>query len=46
MSKTSPRIYIVDDDIPFGRSLAMLVESVGYEVETYASAEEFLETRP
>jgi FixJ family two-component response regulator len=46
MSKTTPRVFIVDDDIPFGKSLAMLVESVGYEVETYASAEEFLETSP
>jgi FixJ family two-component response regulator len=46
MSKTSPRIFIVDDDIPFSRSLAILVESVGYEVEAYTSAEEFLETRP
>ena len=46
MSKTTPRVFIVDDDIPFSKSLAILVESVGYDVETYASAEEFLETSP
>ena len=46
MSKTSPRIFIVDDDITFNRSLARLVKSIGFEVETYTSAEEFLETRP
>jgi FixJ family two-component response regulator len=46
MSKTSPKIFIVDDDIPFSRSLARLVESIGFEAETYTSAEDFLETRP
>ena len=46
MSKTSPRIFIVDDDIAFSRSLARLVKSIGFDVETYTSAEEFLETRP
>ena len=46
MSKTSSRIFIVDDDIAFSRSLARLVKSIGFDVETYTSAEEFLETRP
>ena len=46
MSKTSPRIFIVDDDVTFNRSLARLVKSIGFEVETYTSAEEFLEKRP
>lgn len=46
MSKTSPRIFIVDDDAAFSKSLARLVKSIGFEVETYTSAEEFLETRP
>ena len=46
MSQTSPRIFIVDDDTPFSRSLTILVESAGFDVETYTSAEEFLETRP
>lgn len=44
MSKTSPRIFIVDDDAAFSKSLARLVKSIGFEVETYTSAEEFLET--
>ena len=46
MSKTSSRIFIVDDDITFNKSLARLVKSIGFDVETYTSAEEFLETRP
>ena len=46
MSKTSSRIFIVDDDIVFNKSLARLVKSIGFEVESYTSAEEFLETRP
>ena len=46
MSKTSPRIFIVDDDVKFGRSLERLVKSIGFDVEVYTSAEEFLETRP
>jgi len=46
MSKTSPRIFIVDDDVTFNRSLARLVKSIGFEVETYTSAEEFLEKKP
>ena len=46
MSKTSSRIFIVDDDITFNKSLARLVKSIGFEVESYTSAEEFLETRP
>ena len=46
MSETSSRIFIVDDDIAFNKSLARLVKSIGFEVETYTSAEEFLEKRP
>ena len=46
MSETSSIIFIVDDDITFNKSLARLVKSIGFEVESYTSAEEFLETRP
>ena len=46
MSKTAPRIFIVDDDATFSRSLERLVKSIGFEVETYNSAEEFLERKP
>ena len=45
MSKTSSRIFIVDDNIAFSRSLARLVKSIGFEVKIYTSAEVFLETR-
>lgn len=39
-------IFIVDDDIPFTKSLTRLVKSIGYEVQTHTSTEEFLETVP
>lgn len=35
-------IFIVDDDVSVRRSLALLLEANGYQVETYASAEEYL----
>lgn len=37
-----PVIHIVDDDAAFRRSLAHLLESMGWEVEMHASAEDFL----
>jgi len=36
-------VYIVDDDAAVRRSLAMLMQSVGYKVKSYASAREFLD---
>ncbi len=36
-------IYIVDDDAPFLRSVARLLRAVGYAVETFLSAQEFLD---
>ena len=43
MSKKRPRIFIVDDDETFGRSLARLIRSVGlFDVETFLGAQEFL----
>ncbi|HEY5993529.1 MAG TPA: response regulator [Gallionellaceae bacterium] len=38
----SEKIYIVDDDAAVRDSLRMLLKADGHEVETYASAEEFL----
>lgn len=38
-----PLVAIVDDDELFRRSLERLVRSVGFRVETFGSAEEFLE---
>lgn len=39
-------IHVVDDDAAFRRSLVFLFESVGWEVATHASAEEFLDALP
>jgi len=39
----SVTIYIVDDDAPFLRSLCRLLRAVGYSVETFMSAQEFLD---
>ena len=36
------RISIIDDDESVRRALSRLCKSAGYEVQTYASAEEFL----
>jgi FixJ family two-component response regulator len=39
-------IHIVDDDASFQKSLAQLLQALGYEVMRYASAERLLETPP
>jgi two-component system response regulator FixJ len=39
-----PVVFIVDDDAAIRRSLRFLIESVGLTVETYPTAEQFLET--
>ena len=39
----SPCVYIVDDDQQVRSALKLLMESVGLDVETYASAQEYLE---
>ena len=39
-------IYIVDDDQPVRKALQRLLTSVGYDVETYASSQEFLDSVP
>ena len=41
---TSPIIAIVDDDLPVRRALRRLVEAGGYAGQTFASAEEFLDS--
>jgi len=43
MSKADVRIFIVDDDAKFRRSLARLIKSIGYDVELFSSAKDFLE---
>jgi len=42
---SSPIVFIVDDDISVRESLESLIDFVGLQVETFASAEEFL-SRP
>ncbi len=44
MPFTAPLISIVDDDRSVRRALRRLVKSLGYDVETFASAEEFLDS--
>jgi len=46
MSKAGSRIFIVDDDAQFRKSLARLVKSIGYDVESFSSAQDFLEREP
>ena len=41
-----PRVYIVDDDAPVRKALKRLVRVAGYDVEVFASAEEYLEREP
>lgn len=45
MRKMTPIIFIVDDDAKFRKSLERLVKSIGYDVEAFASAREFLQRR-
>jgi len=42
MSRT-PRVYVIDDDDAVRRGLRMLLESAGYRVEDFASADAFLD---
>jgi two-component system response regulator FixJ len=44
MIAVKPTIFIVDDDPSVRDSLELLVESVGFDVKTYASAQEFLKS--
>lgn len=43
MSQTIPTIFIIDDDASVRKSLARLLRSYGFEVESFESAEHFLE---
>ena len=46
MTAIAPVIFLVDDDASVRRSLTRLLESVGYAVEAFASAREFLAREP
>lgn len=41
----TPKVFLVDDDPSVRRALARLIRSAGHQVQTFASAQEFLETR-
>jgi len=42
MTTIAPVVFVVDDDASVRKSLARLIKSAGYAVETFASAREFL----
>ncbi len=42
MTAFTPTVFVIDDDPSLRKSLSRLLRSVGYSVETFASAEEFL----
>jgi FixJ family two-component response regulator len=42
ISRTIPIVFVVDDDVSVRESLELLIQSVGWQPETFASAEEFL----
>ena len=42
---TTPNVFLIDDDPSVRRALARLIKSAGHQVQTFASAEEFLRTR-
>ena len=42
MSEAKPTVFVVDDDIAVRNSLKLLMESAGWESETFASGSEFL----
>ena len=46
MDNTLNHIYIVDDDKAYGKSLVRLLKSVGYSVESFLSAQGFLDVVP
>ena len=44
--QVDPTVFVVDDDSSVRRGVSRLVRSAGYKVETFASAEEFLNRPP
>ena len=42
MHRAETTIFVVDDDVSMRRSLAVLLDNIGYRTRTYASAETFL----
>jgi FixJ family two-component response regulator len=46
MHTAKPTVFVVDDDVSVRESLRLLVESLGWQPETFASAREFLSRGP
>ena len=46
MNSSAETIFVVDDDKSVRRSLSLFLTATGYQVEAYASAEEFMEREP
>jgi FixJ family two-component response regulator len=46
MTDFEPLVFVVDDDASVSKALARLIRSVGLNVETFASADEFLAREP
>ena len=46
MTGDDVNVFVVDDDIAVRKSLKRLIESMGYRVETFASAREYLKQDP
>src|SRR5215471_8835272 len=42
VSHAAPTVFVVDDDVSVRESLELLIRDAGWEVETFASAQEFL----
>ena len=42
MSDTQPTVFVVDDDVSVRESLKLLIESAGWQPETFGSGQEFL----
>lgn len=42
MSDTKPTVFVVDDDVSVRESLKLLIESAGWQPETFATGQEFL----
>ncbi len=45
MTETKPTIFIVDDDPSVRKSTQLMLESVGFNVKTFASAQDFLKAK-
>ncbi|MHC5103313.1 MAG: response regulator transcription factor, partial [Planctomycetota bacterium] len=46
MSRLKPMVFVVDDDASVRKALERLLKSVGMEVETYETADDFLLRQP